>query len=272
MERMKTLICLVATSMVITAPVFAEKPFRSSTHKLVPNYQGPKVRVLLAENVISALVESKGAYRVVNRADGSILSSGSIGKRYGLHALQKGLRWGEEYPDVYEITIKPVDEESSLFVDGIQYKGAISVYHAPNHRITIVNEIPIENFLLSVLSVKYDFPVAKEALAALTILERGDVYSRVERNSHGQSWYDYTVEEIGYKGHGVIKRSLGIDTAVQATRFMVMEGHTEGRSLPNVSQLEELAHMGLDAKQILRSCYPTATIGLTTPIPSKIIR
>src|SRR6185503_3499411 len=100
---MKTLICLVIASVAITTPTFAEKGFRSLTHKIDPMYQGPKVRILLAEDVISALIESKGAYKVVNRADGSILSSGSMSKRYGLHALQKGLRWGEEYPDIYQI-------------------------------------------------------------------------------------------------------------------------------------------------------------------------
>lgn len=269
---MKRLICLVALSVIFTTPAFAGKTLRSVTHKLVPADQGPKVRVLLAEEVISALVESKGAYKVINKADGTILSTGSMGKRYGLHALPKGLRWGEEYPDVYQITIKPMNEETSLFVNGIQYKGAISIYHSSNHRITIVNEIPIEHFLLSVMSVKYDLPLAKEAIAALTILERSAIYAKAESNRATQVFYDYTKEELDYQGHGITKQFVGVDQAVQATRFMVVEGEKYVGLMPSIREVEELAHMGLDARQILRSCYPNAAIGLTATIPSKIIR
>lgn len=265
---MKILIFFAAAAITMTPPLFAAKFFRPVTHKITTVNQGPKIRVLLAKDITSALIESKGAYKVVNKADGSILSSGSIGKRYGLHAIQKGLRWGEEYPDVYQITIKPINEESSLFVEGIQYKGSISVYCSSKNRITIVNEVPIESFLTSVMSIKYGYPLAKESLAAATILERSALYELVKGNYDPDAIYDCTKEEMGYQGYGVTKQWVGVDEAVLATRFMVVGGE---RTI-NIKQLEELAHLGLDAKQILHSCYPSATIGLTTAIPSKIIR
>src|SRR5262249_48102922 len=89
---------------------------------------GPKIKVLLEKDVPSAFLEAKGHYRVLRKDSGNVLSSGTVGKRFVVHALQDGLRWGEEYPDVYQISIVPLTPESALYVNGIQYKGAISIY------------------------------------------------------------------------------------------------------------------------------------------------
>jgi len=98
------------------------------------------------------------------------------------------------------------------------------------------------------------------------------VYAWLEKNRSSLSYYDYTKEEVNYQGHGITKQLAGVDDVIEATRFMVMEAKTSGINKPSIGEVEELAHRGLDAKQILSSYYPKSTIGLTTSIPSKIIR
>ncbi len=91
-----TLACALCAS-----PFYLSAAPRSNVRKeTVP--AGPSIRVLLEKNVRSALLEAKGDYAVVNISTGEILSSGATGKRFVVHAVPDGLRWGEEYPMLFK--------------------------------------------------------------------------------------------------------------------------------------------------------------------------
>src|SRR5690625_2315260 len=125
---------LFLCGLLLTLPLGAALVRAPNTHtKSLPI--GPKIRVLLEKDVNSAFLEVKGNYRVVRKDSGSTLSSVNMGKRYVVHALQDGLRWGEEYPDIYQISIIPTHPSALIYVDGIQYKGAVSIYHVRDNRI-----------------------------------------------------------------------------------------------------------------------------------------
>lgn len=253
--------------LLCSAPIFAlpmQGPTRYQREMTMP---GPRIRVLLEQDVNSAFLEAKGAFRVLRRDSGSALSSGSMGKRFVVHALQDGLRWGEEYPDVYQICLVPMTKESSFLVNGIQYKGAISIYHVQDNRITIVNEVSIEDYVKSALTVCYEEPLSKEAMAALAIATRTEAYSKVVQNARSARPWDIAAHETCYYGFGVTQRKNGVEEAVDWTRYMVLESVKQKGPAQNLrlspDRVEELAKQGFDARKILTTLFPQTKIGAT---------
>ncbi len=231
-----------------------------------PTPRGPIISVLLENNVASALVEAKGNFCVVQKDDGYILSRGRENKRYVIHALPQGLRWGEEYPDVYQVSIVPVDRFATISVNGIQYRGNITVYHVGDNNVTLVNEVPIEDYVKSTLAVKYeDTSLSEEALAALAIIARTEAYNKVLTHRTSSHPWDVSAREVGYFGSGTTLPQL--DPSVDHTRFMVLESLKDNGPLqsPHLSatKANELAQKGMDAQKILQSTFPSAKIGAT---------
>ena len=224
--------------------------------------EGPKIRVLLARDVPSVLLEAKGEYAVHRHDTGALLSFGSVGKRFVVHAIRDGLRWGEEYPDIFAVNVFPRSSETSVFVDGIQYRGAITVYHTRDNHITVINELPIEDFLKSTLAPEFEHPLTKEAMAAVVIAARTNAYAETLNTTNKLPW-DITAEDAKYYGFGITQRSNGVDRAVDLTRHMVMETKG-GIQKVKVAQesAQELAQRGCDARKILQSVYPQSKVSV----------
>ncbi|MCH9609866.1 MAG: hypothetical protein S4CHLAM45_14080 [Chlamydiales bacterium] len=228
---------------------------------------GPTIRVLIAKSVSSALIEAKGGYRVIRPETGFTLSSGSVGKRYVVHAIDQGLRWGEEFPGVSTCKVIPTNRQTVFYVNGYQYKGALGLYLDQNRLVTIVNEVPIEDYLRSVLALKFEKPMSKEALSAMVIGARTEAYAKAISGRAGQVPWDVVSSKVGYFGNGVALQKNGVEEGVEHTRFMVMESKggeplKEVRLIP--SKIEELAKAGQDAKRILQSCFPHSHLNVTT--------
>jgi hypothetical protein len=245
------------------------------SHRESASPVGPKIKVLLEKDIPSAFLEARGPYRVVRRDSGAFLSDGTKGKRFVVHALQNGLRWGEEYPDIYQIYVIPLSKETSISVNGIQYKGAVAIYHVRNNRITIVNEVPIEDYLKATLAVQYEEELPQHAIAALAIAARTEAYSKVLQGLSTRPW-DITAREASYYGFGVTRRQNGVDGAVDWTRFMVLESLKQQGPAQNVCILpdkaKELAKMGFDAQKILKTVFPQTKIGATIDADEVAIR
>jgi len=230
--------------------------------------QGPMIRVLLEKGANAALLEAKGEYAVINKENGKLLSTGTTGKRFVVHSLEGGLKWGEEYPDVFQIAVIPRNPKTMLYVNGMQYKGAVSVYRAREGRILVVNELPIEDYLKSVLSLQLEAPLTKEAGAAIAIAARTEAFA-ITRERDPKKLWDVVASEVNYFGHAVtMQKDLAIEPAVNETKFMVLESTQEGKPLRLVSivpqKAQEFADRGFDAKKILQNSYPHSKLSVTS--------
>jgi len=76
-----------------------------------------------------------------------------------VHGIKEGLRWGEEYLDVHHMRIAPQSQSAAVFVNGIQYGGALIVKQGQGNQITLVNEVPIEEYIKSILAYKIETPL-----------------------------------------------------------------------------------------------------------------
>jgi Stage II sporulation protein len=256
--KVSTFLLLIS---VAAAPLSAASPHWTRQTHVQKALFGPRIHILLEKSVDSAIVEAKGGYKVIRKDTGKTLSSGTIGKKFTMQAIQHGLRWGEEYPDVYEIAIVPTKCDTTISVNGIQYKGAVSFYHVRDLQIAIVNEVSIEEYLKSTLAAQYaENDLSEEALAALAIIARTEAYAKTLARS--RPW-DVTVREAEYFGLG---HDQNIEAAVNGTKYLVLE--TKDKALlqnPHLSSTKanELAQRGMDAQKILKSVFPAAKIGAT---------
>ncbi|ANH79122.1 SpoIID/LytB domain-containing protein [Candidatus Chlamydia sanziniae] len=215
----------------------------------------PKVRVLLLRESTTALIEAKGAYRVYG--DNVLLQTAAQGQRCAVHALYEGIRWGEHYPGVQCLKIEPAEVTASLFLNGIQYQGSLYIHQTADHCIRISNEVTIEDYLKSVLSIKYLRELDKEALSACVILERTALYEKLLAKNP-QNFFHLKAEEEGYAGFGVTKQFYGVEEAVDWTARLVIdspEGLVVDADSLLKSHVDRFAIEGYNARQILEQFY-----------------
>lgn len=258
---------IIICAIVCTAPVLGYHGKHTKSKEILLN-QSPEVRVLLLQHEPTALIEAKGKFQVLNYTTGESLSSSKGRKCFTMHAFPEGLRWGEEYPDCTVLLLKAQTEDSSLFVNGVQYRGNLYIVREKDQRLTVINEIDLEEYLRCVLSLS-NVPQKKESLAAWVILQRTAMH-RMVKNRYKQP-YDVVASEVNYLGYGVVQKFNGVDQAVDNTRYMICDRDVRMTDFA-IEELDHYAKEGINAKEILHKFQPQLELSLTTPIPGKIIR
>lgn len=248
----------------------------------------PKIRVLVVHDQQGVVIEVKGKYKIYDPHNNEHISTRYVGKRKYMQAVRDGLKWGEEFPGVYQLLIVPDETSTTTIVDGIEYKGPIFVYDIGG-TISVVNEIPIEDFLSSTLAHKYTKTLPEEFLAALTISARTNAYYAAA-NPKNQYW-SVDARPANYQGHAIIDQSSDVEKALKDTRYMVMSNSAPGDAQINAfpaewktdpvnynqqyiskitfDQGEELAKKGEHAAQILMKAFPGVKIELIHYAPEK---
>ncbi len=177
------------------------------------------IKILLSKNSEGALVEVKGSYKVIDPKTNHKLSSGYKGKRYYAYPHKKGIKWGEDFIGTYQIRILPTNSDTTIFVDGIQYKGCIDIYHVEGS-LRIVNEVDIENYLKSMMTFQFTDEYPQSVMDAIAIVERTHAYYTALFNN--DAFWHLNAQEIGYYGYGITLTNLATDRAVERTRHLVM--------------------------------------------------
>ncbi|PIS03030.1 MAG: hypothetical protein COT85_03095 [Chlamydiae bacterium CG10_big_fil_rev_8_21_14_0_10_42_34] len=202
-----------------------------SSYERIAEPMAPRnIQILLENNVDGALLEVKGPYYIFNPHDGSRVSSGLLGKRFMVHELDDGLKWGEEFPGVHQIYIKPRSSETSIFINGIQYSGSVAIYGISG-KINIVNDIDVESYVKSALTTQFTTPLEPEVMSALAILTRTDAYYQVNR-ANPESFWHISAQDVNYQGSALIVSNSSVDRAVESTRHLILLHPDEGRDLP----------------------------------------
>jgi stage II sporulation protein D len=202
-----------------------------SSYERIAEPMAPRnIQVLLEKDVDGALLEVKGPYYVFNPHDGSKVTSGLLGKRFMIHETDNGLKWGEEFPGIHQIYIRPRASDTAIFINGIQYTGAVAIYGIAG-TINIVNDLDIESYVKANLTAQFTAPLEAEVMSALAILARTEAYFRVMRAANS-SFYHITAEEARYQGSALVVAGSPIDRAVETTRHLILVHPDSGRSLP----------------------------------------
>lgn len=221
------------------------------------------IQILLEKDASEALLEVKGPYYIFNPHDGSRITSGLLGKRFMIRELEAGLKWGEEFPGIHQIYIKPRSAETSIFVNGIQYQGAIAIYGVAGS-IHIINDLDIETYVKSILTTQFPTPLEPEVMSALAILARTDAYYHAQRAE--DSFWHVSANESGYQGSALVVANSPIEKAVETTRHLILVQPESGKNLPFATAwTEHSAGKTIPYQTIFRKNELTPTKGVEAP-------
>jgi stage II sporulation protein D len=107
----------------------------------------PKIRVLVVHDVEGVQLEVRGMYSLFDPYTNSYMSTRYTGKSRYIQAFSGGLKWGEAFPGLYQLKIRPDEPQTITMIDGKPYRGVLYVYDIGGS-ISIVNEVPIEEQML----------------------------------------------------------------------------------------------------------------------------
>lgn len=243
---------------------------------------GPStIRVLLLHDIEGANLQIRGRYSLYDPYTNSRISSRFAGKSRYIEALGDGLKWGELFPGLYQLKIEPDDRATLTTINGYDYEGSIYIYDIGG-TISIVNQLPIESYVQSVLSNYQNQNLERETLSALAIVARTNAYFQAFNPKN--TYWAIDAQKVGFHGRNI--GDYSIEDAVNQTRYMIMSrtGVYEGIATPfaahfgNLSTgkvtkdteiskitLEEanaMAQKGEHAAQILAKAFPSSTIML----------
>jgi len=217
---------LLATAILICGTLFSEEaPFQRIAAPIAPR----NIQILLEKDASEALLEVKGPYTLFNPHDGSKIASGLLGKRFIIRETESGLKWGEEFPGIHQIYIHPKSSDTSIFINGIQYSGAVAIFGVSG-MINIVNDLDIESYVKSILSTQFPTPMEPEVMSALAILIRTDAYFRAMKNPN--SFWHTSAAADQYLGSALIVSNSPAVRAADTTRHLILVHPNEGRNSP----------------------------------------
>ena len=177
------------------------------------------IKVLLHKDSTGALLEARGSFEVINPENGKRLSSGRKGKRFYLYPHKEGIKWGEDFLGIYQLQIVPTSPETTLLVNGVQYSGALEIYHV-EEKLNIINEVNVENYLKSILPQRFQGNYPDSVMDAVAIIARTDAYYSALFN-HEAFWH-VDAAEVRYEGIGLTCQNLAIERSIDNTRHLVM--------------------------------------------------
>lgn len=220
----------IAAVLLCSTCVFLQAQTQNPYERIAEPMAPRNIQILIDKDIDGALLEVKGPYYILNPHDGTRVASGLLGKRFMIHELENGLKWGEEFPGIHQIYIKPRSAETSIFINGIQYAGAIAIYGVSG-QINIVNDIDIEGFVKSKLTSQCLETLEPEVMSALAILTRTDAYFHAMRASSNSFWH-INAKDIGYQGSALVAHNSPISRAVDSTRHLILLHGDHGKNAP----------------------------------------
>lgn len=177
------------------------------------------IKVLLKKGLSSSLLEVRGKYQIINMSNDLEIELGVSTKRFAAIPTAQGIDWGAVYPAIFQMRIAPLDADSYILVDGIQYRGCIELCQVKG-KLHIINEVDIESFLKSTLTAEFAQRMSEEILQAIAIIARTNAYYVVSKNP--SAFWHIDAKESSYLGYGATLQNLYVDMAVNRTKNVIL--------------------------------------------------
>jgi len=260
---MKTIAKLVTFLTVLLAAmtVSATAPPGPQATDFSQKSKPATMKVLLHRQVPDVLLEAKGRYEIYYPLDETKISSGINSNRHKISVGEYGLKWGEDFKGLHQLRFVPVDSQSSLLVNGIQYRGCIEVW-SNDGKLNIINEVGVEPYLKATLSSLFPQPLHDEVMNAVAIVARTNAYFTAARNK--QSAWHVTASDVGYQGASILPKKH-IDRAVDSTYHLIL---TYNDAPFAATWTQNSAGKTVDFAAVFRKAMTTPP-GVTTPIAAK---
>lgn len=220
------------------------------------------IKVLVEKGAEKALLDIKGRHHVYNPDDGSHITSHVTSRRHPVTVEEYGLRWGEKFPGSYRLRFVPGDSNSTILVNGIEYKGCVEL-HAIEGKLFAINEVDVETYLKSTLTAQFPEPRSEEVMNAIAITARTNVYYLLSKNK--SSVWHIDGQETHFAGAALLSTKPHVDHAVEITRHAIMT--MNGSPFP-ATWSEDSAGKTVDFATMLRKPV-IAPSGVDAPIAAR---
>lgn len=176
------------------------------------------VRVAIMRDSRELDLAIHGAYRLRDMGSYDIIGKGSYLVESKVRLLGKGFLIGMNVYQSKRLTIVPV-RDASILIDGHPFRGEVTFVRTPENRITVVDNINVEDYIKGVLyhEVSHHWPM--EALKAQAVAAR--TYALYSINSAGKS-YDVTNDIYSQVYGGRDSERYRTDLAVDYTRGQIL--------------------------------------------------
>lgn len=247
------------------------------------NEQPTTIRVLILQDSGGALMEVHGSYNIFDPYKDSPytrrtnkLSSRLVSKRNYIVPVADGLKWGETFAGIYQLKIVPDSPQTTISINGIEYKGSITIYQIDG-KLNIVNEVNVDDYVHSQLSSAHKDnlgAMSRESLSALVIAARSDAHYKVLHSKN--PYFDVVADQEGYEGHAATTPGSPLAQTVENSRGMILCDHSgapyktrcfDSAKGWNHQKANQLANQGMIASHILNQLYPKACVGIA-PAPA----
>ncbi|MBY0529494.1 MAG: SpoIID/LytB domain-containing protein [Rhabdochlamydiaceae bacterium] len=177
------------------------------------------IKVLVAQKKEKIFLEARGSYHVYQPVDGKQLSSGNSSKRAFVISDPLGLKWKERYLGSSHLRIVPGDAQSTLLVDGIEYRGCLEIYDMGG-KLNIVNEVSLEHYLKSCLTSQFQEEMDEDVMDSIAIVARTNAQYLVSRKPNAP-WH-VEAQEVGYQGYALTLQNLHVDRSIDNTKNLIL--------------------------------------------------
>ncbi|MCX6991002.1 MAG: SpoIID/LytB domain-containing protein [Chlamydiae bacterium] len=213
---------IYAGAIIAASPAFyIPASFTAEIHTDVSQKMKPAtVKVLLVENAPSIILEAKGKYQISNPANDFVIGNGSFSKRARVSHENAGMKWGELIPGMFQMRIIPMNAETTILVNGIEYRGCVEIYDNAG-KFSVINEVDVESYLRSTLASAFTKEMDQEVLNALVIVARTNVYHMLSKKPVNPL-YQVKAKESDYRGHGITLQNVALEGAISSTRHAIL--------------------------------------------------
>lgn len=218
------LFAILAGTLVLTsaAPAMARQapvPAKAAVTGGQSVKQEPDLRVGLAVKQRSVTVSLAGG-KGTARTEGSKGASLAAGQSYDVRWQAGAFLVGREKLRGEILIIRPSDKsDGGLALDGRRYRGALELRHR-GAGLTVVNIVPVDDYLLSVVPEEMPTDWPAEALKAQSVAARS--FSLASRGRHASEGYDLCTTTHCQLYTGTAAEKTASTAAVRATRGEVL--------------------------------------------------
>lgn len=177
------------------------------------------VRIGLSTQMSSVKISSEYGFTLVDPSSGNILLQCLPGQEVEVQAGTGGVFLPAQNVTVACLQAIPLPIPSGnnfLKANNYRYRGNFEIFVNPNGRLTLVNVLPVEDYLLGVVSREMSENYPLEALKAQAIAARN--YTLRNKGKHGAEGFDLCSGVHCQAYSGVEREGARVTQAVQETR------------------------------------------------------
>ncbi len=216
--RRNVLLSLILTTTLGIAVAVAAIDHRSSVPELV--------RVAIVRDSREVDLAIQGLYRIRDLSSGKVIGTGNYLVQSKVRLLEHGILVGLNVYPSKRLIIEPA-RDASIIIDERPFRGQVTFIRTPDNRITVVNDINVEDYIKGILyhEVSHHWPM--EALKAQAVASR--TYALYSINPVGKP-YDVTNDIYSQVYGGRSSERYRTDLAVDYTRNQVLT--YDGKIIP----------------------------------------